>query len=290
MAGQDQMAAPSREPLRRSPVGAAFLSLLLPGLGQLYVGLPRRAAGLFAAEFAVDVVFLFWWYGWLPRVWVLAVILLAGFFLYVFAVVDAAIKAARTGLFFPHSYNRWYVYVGLLIAAAIVSTALDAAVGAIAGASGYYQMPSASMAPTIRPGETLMVDTRYFRSHQPARGDVVAYRLPNQPDVTFIKRIVALGGDRIEVSGGHVIVNGKAVEESYVDVGDPAAPLNNMPATTVPDGTVFLIGDNRSNSADSRQMETHGPIPVGNLIGRATELVVPSDMSRIGKWIGTPKE
>jgi signal peptidase I len=275
------------EPRARSPLSAAVLSLLLPGLGHLYVGQPRRAVVLLGALFALHVAFILCWFGWLPRFWIMASVMLLGICLYVFAIIDAALAARRAGNYHKQRYNRWYVYVVILAAAPIVSIALTAAVAATTTGPGYYAVPSASMDPTLRAGDTLLVDTRYYRTRVPARGEVAAYINPRQ-SVTFIKRIVALGGDKIAVVRGHVVIEGKPVAEPYVNVGDPDLPQNNMLEMTVPAGFVFVLGDNRENSADSRQAGTHGPVPLGNLIGRATELVSSSELSRFGKWVGTP--
>lgn len=276
------------EPLARSPLSAAVLSLLLPGLGHLYVGQPRRAVALLGALFVLHAAFILCWFGWLPRSWIIAGVMLFGVCLYTFAIIDAALAARRAGDYQRQRYNRWYVYVVILAAAPIVSAALTTVVAASVAGPGYYEVPSASMDPTLRVGDTLLVDTRYYRTHAPARGEVAAYTNPRQPGVTFIKRIVALGGDTIAVSGGHVVIEGKPVAEPDVNVGDPASSQNNMPETAVPAGFVFVLGDNRENSADSRQADTHGPVPVGSLIGRATELVFSSELRRFGKWVGTP--
>jgi signal peptidase I len=214
--------------------------------------------------------------------------MLLGICLYAFAIIDAVSAARRAGDYHKQRYNRWYVYVVVLAAAPIVSTALTAAAAAATTGSGYYEVPSASMDPTLRVGDTLLVDTRYCRDHAPARGEVAAYINPRQSGATFIKRIVALGGDKIAVVRGQVVIAGKPVAEPYVNIGDSALPQNNMPEVTVPAGFVFVLGDNRENSADSRQAGTHGPVPLGNLIGRATELVSSSELSRFGKWVGTP--
>lgn len=273
---------------RLSVFTAAILSLLLPGLGHLYVGQPRRAGALFAALFVYYVLFVFCQFGWLPRFWMLAGVLLIGLGIYLFALVDTVVNARR-GTFIQNSESRWYVHAGVLVASLIVYIATPGVVGAIATGPGYYEIPSASMAPTLRVGDTLLVDTRYYGSHQPARGDVAVFTYAKEPDVRVrhIQRIVAVAKDRVEVNGGRVVINGQAVNEPYIDAGDPEAFYNTTPVITVADGFVFVMGDSRANSADSRQTEK-GPVPVRNLIGRATDLVTSDEISRMGKWIGTP--
>src|SRR5262249_57799805 len=103
-----------------------------------------------------------------------------------------------------------------------------------------------------------------------------------------IKRIVAVEGDRVSIKAGRAIVNGMTVAEPYVDPG-PADGINaNMPEVRVPPGHVFVLGDNRAISVDSRDTVAHGPVPVDKLIGRVTDIAFSHDLSRMGRWIGTP--
>lgn len=284
MAQPDPIGMRQSAPRARSRLAAAFFSLLLPGLGQLYAGRPRRAAALFGVLFAYGVVTAFCRYGWLPNFWIAACVILAAPCIWLFAIVDAAVVARRGATAGGH-YDRWYLALGLLIAAPLVAVGLNATVASISTGPGYYEMSSGNMAPTLRVGETLLVDTRYFLGHPPAGGDVVAFIRPQQSDTRSIARIVAVAGDRIEIGRGHIVVNDRPVDEPYIDAGDSGFALNNRSATTVPAGTVYVLGDNRANSADSR---LYGPLPIGALIGRATEILLSADVDRIGRWVGTP--
>jgi signal peptidase I len=177
-----------------------------------------------------------------------------------------------------------------LAAVALILTALGVgpANPAVAALPGFQSTESPSMRPTIRQGDRFLVDNGYYASNRPNRGDVAVYQHPQQRHLQYIKRIVTLPGDRIAMAHGHVILNGVAIEEPYAVPGDPNAFHANMAEITVPDGHVFVVGDNRSMSSDSRAMATHGLVPVENLRARASYIVWSNDLARIGNWIGTP--
>src|SRR5207249_2246306 len=126
----------------------------------------------------------------------------------------------------------------------------------------------------------------FYRARPPSRGEVAVYVHPKQPDVHYIKRIIAVEGDRVAIRAGHAIVNGIVVEEPYVNAGAPDAPFANMPEIRVPAGHVYVLGDNRASSVDSRDVMAHGAVPVGKLIGRVTDIAFSPDVGRMGRWIG----
>jgi signal peptidase I len=100
----------------------------------------------------------------------------------------------------------------------------------------------------------------------PQRGDVAVFRAPPQPDADYIKRIIGLPGESVLVRGGRVFINGRPLEESYIDfLASYDFPPNGQPIV-VPDGNYFVLGDNRPESFDSH---LGWFVPVDNLIGRA---------------------
>jgi signal peptidase I len=101
-----------------------------------------------------------------------------------------------------------------------------------------------------------------FLFHGPQRGDVIVFRYPRDPSRDFIKRIIGLPGDTVSISDGVVTVNGSALEEQYINTGSNS----DMEDTVVPEGSYFVMGDNRPNSSDSR---TWGFVPEENIIGKA---------------------
>lgn len=130
-----------------------------------------------------------------------------------------------------------------------------------------FLIPSGSMQPTLDVGDRVLVNKLSYRSGQPSRGDIVVFkRPPGQPESEIqdlIKRVVGLPGDELESIDGQVFLNGEAIDESYLP---PETQTQNLPLTEVPEGTVFVMGDNRDESFDSRFF---GPVDQDLIEGRA---------------------
>jgi signal peptidase I len=149
-----------------------------------------------------------------------------------------------------------------------------------------YRIPSESMENTLLIGDRVLVDRISWRFSSPKQGDIVVFHPPFDGPV-LIKRIVGLPGDKLSVSGGALYVNGRRQDESYVRRVDgepvPTEPFTNgQPWAlerpyTVPVGSYFVMGDNRTNSGDSREF---GPVPRGQLVGHAFARYWP--LGRIG--------
>ena len=157
------------------------------------------------------------------------------------------------------------VIVGALVVALVVKTFLFQA----------FYIPSESMEPTLDVGDRVLVNKLSYDLHDVNRGDIVVFEVPPDqvgPDgiKDLIKRVVALPGEVIESRDGLVFVDGQPLDEPYIpDDGPTGPPIDRQ---TVPEDHVFVMGDNRDNSADSR---ARGPIPVDAIVGRAFLLVWP---------------
>lgn len=119
-----------------------------------------------------------------------------------------------------------------------------------------------SMEPTLHGQERLVIEKLSFHFHPPERGDIVVLRVPEYGKEMLIKRVIGLPGDTIAVQNGQVILNGEPLAEDYIN--EP--PRGTYGPTVVPPDSVFVMGDNRNNSNDSRAF---GPIPYENIVGRA---------------------
>jgi len=139
-----------------------------------------------------------------------------------------------------------------------------------------FWIPSPSMEPTLEVGDRVLVNKLSYKFHDVNRGDVVVFERPpgastgqNGEIKDLIKRVIAVGGDTIEAKEGEVYVNGERVDENYLE---PGTPTDNLPLKTIPDGHLFVMGDNRTNSEDSR---IFGPIDEDAVVGRAFIRVLP---------------
>lgn len=176
-----------------------------------------------------------------------------------------------------------------------------------------FRIPSGSMMPTLLQGDFIFVkkysyglrlpvtETKILETGEPERGDVVVFRLPSDPSINYIKRVVGLPGDRIVYERHRLTINGETVDIEQAPDATPFEPkfverlgerthdiLISDPANsnrdgiyTVPDGQYFVMGDNRDNSKDSRFI---GPIPESYLVGEAVRIWMHLDGLSWPRW------
>jgi signal peptidase I len=126
-----------------------------------------------------------------------------------------------------------------------------------------YTVVMSSMEPTFQQGDCIMVNKLSYRSSGPQRGDVIVFNPPFDSQFPFIKRVIGLPGETVEIKDGKVSINGTPLEEDeYI----AAQPNYTMSAIEVPENEYFVLGDNRNNSTDSSRGWT---VPRDNIIGRA---------------------
>lgn len=119
-----------------------------------------------------------------------------------------------------------------------------------------------SMEPNLHPGQRLLINKVIYKLHEPERGDVIVFPNPNNPDEDFIKRIIGLPGETIEIKDGVVYINGLRLDEPYIK--DPSShPFSEQ---KIAEDNYFVLGDNRNNSTDSRAGWT---VPQQDIIGKA---------------------
>ncbi len=261
-AAEDHMPGPPR-----SLWVAAFLSFLMAGLGHVYAGQARRGLVVYSLCYLagllsiVSLVYVPW-----GRIGVVvAVLLVIGW--NVGSIADALMTIRRNRNYARRRYQRWWVY--LLIWALAWPAAFVLTLPMRTYWLQAFSMPTGSMSDTIVAGDRVMVEMHALFARELRRGDVVIYLNKVGDDRTiFSKRIVGLAGDVIEFKDDKLIRNGVMIDEPYVKIDGPVGfgsiHLSNYGPITVPEGKLFMAGDHRRLSYDSRST---GSIPFADVIG-----------------------
>ena len=302
---------------RPYPLVAVAASLIMPGLGQLYAGRPLRGLAwlVSVALLPVWICQLALWSPGHALAWLVALGVLVCLAAYALAARDAW-KLAKDAVAERAPWQRPWVYV-LVVAVSYTFVLIPFTAQARDQWIETFVVPSASMLPTIVPGDRFLADKRVNRLRGIAlnRGDVALFVYPNNRTQVFVKRIIGLPGDRIELRGRDVLVNGQSISRGpVVDLGDPVR--NSMLEThlaiseqgdghgytvlwrkdsdapqasfVVPSGQVFVLGDNRDASVDSRRF---GTVPIADVKGTAKQVLFSRSPSegmrwrRIGQWL-----
>lgn len=259
------------------PWVAAVLGLATPGLGHLYAGRPLRGIlvhvlALLLGALALRAFFLP--FAPLNIVGPLVVVLCA----FVAVLRDAVVCAKTAGPTWQRrSYNRWYVYLLIVLVAGFEQQAIRALDGLQA-----FTLPAAStsMMPTLVSGDHLFVDRNAYRSTGPLRGDIVVFRYPPDPRKIYLRRVMALPGETAELRALHLLVDGSPMADFYAHLSDGGQPSGSRDSTaplTVPPDGYFVLADNRNQSDDSR---VWGPVLRRDIIGRARVILFSWDNDR----------
>lgn len=302
--------APPRPLKRKSAIWAAILSIIWPGLGHVYGQSYRLGARLALAM-------LFWLLGIVAlfQVETVSVVSFAATLAWVaifpVLIVCAAAHAfvtLRRRPFLPRP--RWFrsAWVTVPLALAVAQGFTEALPHIRAWR--VFNTPSSSMAPTIRVGDHLVAELHAYRHRPVERGEVVVFLHPRYR-VDYVKRVIGLPGDRVQMRAGRLLVNGTEIPREPIGrmtlsadgrnmilqqyqltlpegrqftvlKTDDSGPLNNTREYEVPAGAVFVLGDYLDNSLDSRMF---GPVPLSDVVGRAALIYWSDDRDRIGTTI-----
>ncbi len=271
---------------------AGFLSLILPGLGQYYGGAQRLGVVLFVAGIGLNI-------GWTVFSWRVppmpaAIVVFTAVTLgYPLAVAIDAVRRARRN---PPSSSPWYrstwVAAVVVLAISVGLRSIDLA-GHPPGWRSFH-IASGSNLPTLLTTDYVMVDVSHPGT-TPAYGDIIVFTPPKQPNVEYVKRVVGLPGDRVQLRDGTPHLNGQAISRelqgparpdfstppmagakqfretlpngrSYTTLELAKGYARDTPEYTVPADRIFVLGDNRDNSLDSREPNI-GLIPIANIVG-----------------------
>lgn len=304
----------------RFPWVALALSFLSSGVGHIYCGRIVKGLFLYSARFLLPLLCIIAAFAQPSNAVFLGLILVPGaaiVIVYFYSSIDAYVIARRTGPDYKlREYNRASLYWLLIAMQLAYPVALTLGVREYVYEA--FVLPERSMSPNFLAGDRILVNKRPFRDGFPERGDVVAFRTPpSEPGHTWLKRVIGVAGDRIVIKGNEIEVNGKKLErervpaesisqireqvegnayyesnagrryrvllaDDSVDEWDSDEPAINEFSVTVPDRSLFVMGDNRVRSRDSRDI---GSIHVGDVIGYVDYIYIPSETwSRFGVY------
>lgn len=271
---------------------ALLMSMVLPGFGQLYNGQANKAIYVFLSFALVLIPGLALVALYLPTGWVVpvgALATLATLLLWCYGMADAWRTARSQSAYTPRPWQVGGMYA--LVFVLCNGVALPLCMGYVQShVVASYHIPSTSMEPSVRMGDVLFADKRYNCpgcQSTVQRGDVAIFTYPNNRTQNYIKRVVALPGDRVQIQGRQVRVNGVLLNQQetataqgwlvteqwqgrswQVQWASDTAPLPELDMQ-VPPGHAFVLGDNRSTSHDTRQF---GTVPLQDIVGKALQI------------------
>jgi signal peptidase I len=258
------------------------LSVIQPGLGQIYNRQPIKAIAYFVfwGAFLLLYSVLNLWNSFAGLA--AFIIILGGTALYMI------VQATRVG--FRHrtvsetpkgSRPSQIIAIGLAVVLIVANGSgfiWDRAISIRA-----FKVPSESMSPTIRFGDRIVANMQAYAKNKPSRGDLVLFLFsPN--NTLLLKRVEGVEGDTIEIDHDNVILNGVPVQEPYLETANSAADTsgNDFGPKKVPEGAIYVMGDNRRNSYDSRYF---GVVKLSQVRGKALFIYWSADRTRIGKLV-----
>ena len=238
---------------------AGVLTFIFPGLGHVYCGDWLKGIKVYPSYWIIVLCGIFFLV-WTPiqHVNILIFMLIWGA-TNLYFIKDAIATAQRADDPFElRWFNRWYVYIFIVVIVGFVHGLLDEYL-----INPYlfrsYKIPVGSMLPTLVEGDHVIADNLHYRYKEPRRGDIVIFKYPEDETKEFFKRIIGMPGDTIQIKNKTLYINEKAVDDREYTVRlDPGIidgeknPRDNFGPTVVPEQSYFVLGDNRDQSLDSR--------------------------------------
>ena len=250
---------------------AGTLAFFTIGLGHLYAGDIRKGVFLFLGQGLLTIIAISLLLT-VPKSSIIINIFVIFLIYSLYNIIDAIILARRNSnkRYQLKIYNKLYIYILVLVVSNFIITPVC---GSLIKRNfmASYKIPTGSMIPTILLGDQIISNQLIYKYSKPSYGDIVIFKPPHK-DTNYIKRIIGVSGDVIEIKDKKLFVNNIKQKENYVAFSDnrifPAyiSRRDNCGPVTVPENSVFLLGDNRDNSEDSRFW---GMVDLKNVHGKA---------------------
>ena len=257
---------------KRSKILSLLLSILTPGLGHLYNGKFIWAVAIPATlMIASDILYYF---SLLKSFTVLLVFILFAIYVYIFSIVHSIILAKRNSDYQLKSYNQIYIY--------LIWPIMYFGIGGLLPENNSikpFDIPTDGMANTLKIDDMIIADMDYYKVTEVKRNDIVIFSDPALSHKLMIKRAIALEGEKISIINGKIFINGKEYKENNSDIIYQNNNKDDVHETVIPEDCIFVMGDNRPNSLDSRNF---GSIMKENVKGKPLYIYFSGSFNRIG--------
>jgi signal peptidase I len=266
---------------RRRPFTASVLSLITPGLGQLYNAQHGKAALFYACALlfypTISLSHIMLHFNGMLLLLVLVICFLA------LMLFDAAHSAYRLQRIKLRIYHRCEVYLGILLAHLFAVAPLMESV-VFPRPIKAYVISSVVMEPAVEEGDRIIASLSRYQAYSPHRGDIIVCTFAKDPSKDFIKRIIGLPGEEIEIRDGKVFIDHQGFPDPW---GTHTVPTRfddreTFDPVIIPAGEYFVMGDNREHNYDSRSW---GLVDASHIKGKALYIYWARDKGRIGKTI-----
>jgi len=199
-------------------------------------------------------------------------------------IIDGVFIARKRKNYELKFYNKWYVYMPIVLLILFTLGIFMAHRGKIVGFDNHKNV-SMNMAPILNAGDLIATDTRgYILGYTPERGEIITFQYPKDPSVIYVKRVIGLPGEKIAIHSGVPYINGKAIIESYVPIESKVKHYSQtMEEVVIPKNHIFVLGDNRDNSNDSRFW---GTLPTESVTGKVTLIWYAKELGRLTEFRG----
>ena len=260
---------------KRSKILSLLISILTPGLGHLY-------NGKFIWAVAIPVIFLtiyeiFYYFSLIKSFTFYLIFVLFAIYVYVFSIVHSIVLAKRNSNYQLKSYNRLYIY--------FIWPLLYFGTGPLLPGNNSispFKIPTNSMENTLHAGDMIIADMDYYKIKDVKRNDIIIFSSPEYPHEYMIKRAIAFEGEKISIVNGKIFINGKELKEDNPKIIYQDNNRDDIPDTIIPEDHIFVLGDNRPNSLDSRNF---GSIKGDNVKGKPLYIYFSDSFDRIGQYL-----
>lgn len=211
------------------------------------------------------------------------IVILICYFLYI--CFDAVRNSSQLKQIVLKPYNKWYFYI---IIALVSDFVISPAYGNFVKHNivQAYRIPSGAMAPTLLVGDHILVNKFIYYFESLARGDIIVFVYPEDPMKDFLKRVIALPGEKVEIRNRKILINDKPIKDPWGGYGVKGGPVipsllqrDNYGPKVVPSNSLFVLGDNRDNSMDSRYF---GFVDMSAVKGKVLYIYWAKNKNRIG--------